>query len=71
MLHIAPPQWRRQRQGANLERVFTLWTMSDTLAMRASIDGGSVKNCGDKVEGLLAWRLWKLFIPEGGTLAWP
>lgn len=63
--------------GIDLGTVFTLWTLSDALAMRAAIDSGSVKRAVVVGAGLIGMEVVEALVARGievsvvDLLSWP
>ena len=63
--------------GIDLGTVFTLWTLSDALAMRAAIDSGSVKKAVVVGAGLIGMEVVEALVTRGievsvvDLLRWP
>ncbi|MBL3593923.1 MAG: FAD-dependent oxidoreductase [Synergistaceae bacterium] len=51
--------------GVDLDKVFTLWTLDDALAMRAAIDGGSVRRAVIVGGGLIGIEVVEALLSRG------
>lgn len=51
--------------GIDLDKVFTLWTLDDALAMRAAVDGGSVKRAVIVGGGLIGIEVVEALVSRG------